>query len=469
MRNSPLLFLFLALFLLININSQSIKHHSNGNNVSSISPKPISANSAGIEIVDRGIEYLRAGQNNYSVSFDSEVGKVMIEENNGEINRLFPFYTGTDIDGKIGSIIKNEDQSKSQLDDFSYSMIFEARNNGWAYWYGQSWQDFQTRLNNYAADGYRIESIDKYGVESSRYAGTWTDDNEGWTYSLNYTDKNAFINKLNEWPNQSTRYRPTNFAFYFDGSYLIFGAVGKADNEGFAWTFTRSTVSSIYDWVNEQYNNSRRIIDIEIYRDVDGTTYYGGISVDASYAQRMAVNQSYQDFIDKDNTNSSEGYRLVDYEKYYLNGTYYYAGVWSNDGEAGSWIFNYASGTDYQDAVSNAVNSGYRPTKIQVNDGDWTVSVDDEQEIVNNYSLHQNYPNPFNPSTKIAYDIKETGSVKIELFNTLGQKVKVLLNDTKAPGSYEIELDGSELTSGIYFYKLTTNNFVETRKMTLLK
>lgn len=469
MRSRILLYSFLISLFIININSQSSKQHSNSNGVISSVPTPVSKNSAGIEIPDRDIKYLGQGQSNYSVTYDSEVGKILVEENKGEVNKLYPIYAGTDIESEIGSIIKNENYSDSQLDEFSYSMIFESRSNGWAYWYGQNWQDFQTRLNNYAADGYRIESVDKYGVESFKYAGTWTDDNEGWTYSLNYTDKNAFINKLNEWPNQSTRYRPTNFAFYFDGSSLNFGAVGKADNEGFAWTFTRSTVNSIYDWVNEQYNNSRRIIDIEIYRDLDGTTYYGGISVDASYAQRMAVNQSYQDFIDKDNTNASEGFRLVDYEKYYLNGTYYYAGVWSNDGEGGSWIFNYASGTDYQNAVNNAVDNGYRPIKIQVNDGDWTVSVDDNEEIVNNFSLHQNYPNPFNPTTKIAYDIKESGNVKIELFNTLGQKVKVLLNDTKAPGSYEIELDGSELTSGIYFYKLTANNFVETRKMTLLK
>lgn len=92
-----------------------------------------------------------------------------------------------------------------------------------------------------------------------------------------------------------------------------------------------------------------------------------------------------------------------------------------------------------------------------------------DTNIPTTYTLQQNYPNPFNPSTKITYDIKEAGNVRIELYNTLGQKIKVLLNENQSAGSHEVTLNASDLTSGVYFYQLTTDSFVETKKMTLLK
>lgn len=85
------------------------------------------------------------------------------------------------------------------------------------------------------------------------------------------------------------------------------------------------------------------------------------------------------------------------------------------------------------------------------------------------YELSQNYPNPFNPSTQIRFAIPEAGIVNIKVFNTLGQEVTTLVSDYRNAGSYEVDFNASNLTSGIYFYTITTNNFSETRKMMLLK
>jgi len=88
--------------------------------------------------------------------------------------------------------------------------------------------------------------------------------------------------------------------------------------------------------------------------------------------------------------------------------------------------------------------------------------------------LEQNYPNPFNPSTKIRFiipsDVKrETSKMSLVVYDVLGNKVVTLFNEEKAAGNYEVDFNAEELTSGIYFYKLTAGSFSITKKMILLK
>ncbi len=85
------------------------------------------------------------------------------------------------------------------------------------------------------------------------------------------------------------------------------------------------------------------------------------------------------------------------------------------------------------------------------------------------YKLSQNYPNPFNPTTSISYSIPEKSFVKLEIFNTLGQKVKTLVNGEKESGNYSINFSAGNIPSGMYLYKLSTGKFSETKKMLLLK
>ncbi len=87
----------------------------------------------------------------------------------------------------------------------------------------------------------------------------------------------------------------------------------------------------------------------------------------------------------------------------------------------------------------------------------------------NRISLNQNYPNPFNPSTKIRYSTPTSEFVTLKVYDVLGKEVATLVNEEKATGSYEVSFDAAGLSSGMYFYKLQTDNFVETKKMLLLK
>ncbi|MCG6914003.1 aryl-sulfate sulfotransferase [bacterium BMS3Abin03] len=85
------------------------------------------------------------------------------------------------------------------------------------------------------------------------------------------------------------------------------------------------------------------------------------------------------------------------------------------------------------------------------------------------YSLLQNYPNPFNPTTDIRYRISKSNFVSLKVYNALGKEVAILVNGKKAPGNYKVEFDGTNLPSGIYFYRLRAGKFVTTEKMVLLK
>ncbi|HAP34665.1 MAG TPA: hypothetical protein DCQ28_01530, partial [Bacteroidetes bacterium] len=85
------------------------------------------------------------------------------------------------------------------------------------------------------------------------------------------------------------------------------------------------------------------------------------------------------------------------------------------------------------------------------------------------YSLGQNYPNPFNPSTKISYAIKEQGFVSLKVYDMLGKEVRTLVNSVHEAGYYGIDLNGSNLSSGVYFYQLRAGSFVDTKKFILMK
>jgi hypothetical protein len=101
---------------------------------------------------------------------------------------------------------------------------------------------------------------------------------------------------------------------------------------------------------------------------------------------------------------------------------------------------------------------GYQPTGIET-----------ENTLPTQYSLSQNYPNPFNPATTISYSIPNSGNVTLKIFNILGQEVKSLVNEYQNAGVHKLTFDASSLTSGVYFYSLSTDNFLQVKKMMLVK
>jgi hypothetical protein len=93
----------------------------------------------------------------------------------------------------------------------------------------------------------------------------------------------------------------------------------------------------------------------------------------------------------------------------------------------------------------------------------------ENNEVPDNYFLSQNFPNPFNPSTSIKFGITKSSFVKLSVYDLLGRELSVLVNEQKTPGNYIVDFNASELTSGIYYYRIETENFTATKKMVLLK
>jgi hypothetical protein len=105
-----------------------------------------------------------------------------------------------------------------------------------------------------------------------------------------------------------------------------------------------------------------------------------------------------------------------------------------------------------------------------------TTKTNFSETLISEFELYQNYPNPFNPVTNIEYKIpyfknttSNSNSIRIIVYDILGNEVQTLVNETSEPRKYKIQFDASKLASGIYFYRLYFNNLIKTKVMTVIK
>ncbi len=124
-------------------------------------------------------------------------------------------------------------------------------------------------------------------------------------------------------------------------------------------------------------------------------------------------------------------------------------------------------GTLYLGVHKNSLFTGFEKTLIAIRDTG-VASLKDE-ESPTEFTLHQNYPNPFNPTTSIEYQVASTEKVSIKVYDVLGREIRTLVNEQKSPGSYSVNFDASNLSSGIYFYVLEAGNVRLSKKMMLIK
>jgi hypothetical protein len=146
-----------------------------------------------------------------------------------------------------------------------------------------------------------------------------------------------------------------------------------------------------------------------------------------------------------------------------------------------AWLGDYIGISAYNNKVRPIWTKWINGSRSEV----WTAIIDTfligiqpvSHEIPVNYSLSQNYPNPFNPTTKIKFDIgpplnpllRKEGTITLKIYDILGKEVATLVNESLSPGTYEVEWNASDYPSGVYFYTLQTESFIQTKRMVLVK
>jgi hypothetical protein len=130
---------------------------------------------------------------------------------------------------------------------------------------------------------------------------------------------------------------------------------------------------------------------------------------------------------------------------------------------------------DWKDSLTISNNSLNKPLLKVGIWGNTILDIQDEETIPSKFSLSQNYPNPFNPETAISYKLPAASKVSIKVYDVLGREVATLVDEYKQAGSYNVTFNARhlersrEIQSGVYFYRLQTGSFSETKKMLLIK
>jgi hypothetical protein len=250
-------------------------------------------------------------------------------------------------------------------------------------------------------------------------------------------------------------------------------------------------------WQNNQWTNSGRAYsyysqvnrrDSLLFQKWDGNSwqnysrtsfYYDSSTTFLNYfiAQLWTGNQ-FQDYLMIKIMNDEFGNQIQQLEEIW-NGS-----GWVNDIKRDyTYIWNYFescnaelwNGTNWEPGDTPIlVNSpdGFKIAIISQNINIYYLIVNVESTNSNtpkDFSLSQNFPNPFNPTTSLLYTIGSRQFVTLKVYDLLGREIATLVNEEKTAGSYEVEFDGSDLTSGIYFYQLKAGTYSETKKMILLK
>jgi len=378
------------------------------------------------------------GQNWYGSGFESYFANCLVADNNN-------IFVGTDTRGIYSSTdygntwypANGDMKNKNILSMIKHNAyIFAGTRDSGVYRTsnsGQNWVKANSGLNNYSINSLFSNDTVLYSSTSS---GIYKSTNSGQNWYLSGME-NIPVNTFGNYNN-----------YYFAGTN---NGIFVSSNNGVNWVsyITSDTINYFYYFSNKVLAGTNHGIKMS---SNNGTNW---LNIGPDNNQKISTITKMIDtlLVSSNNgvyatTNMGNSWRYLgpQYSPYHYTNKMGCLCYFNNSIFAGS------------------VNCVWRKN-ADMTSGITTIST----KIPDCYTLHQNYPNPFNPSTKIKFDITKTTNTKLTIFDITGREVKVLVNETLQPGTYETNWNADNLSSGIYFYKLTTQDFSETKKMLLLK
>lgn len=356
-----------------------------------------------------------------------------------------------------------------------------------------------------------------YSVADGGIAIKSTNNGQNWTNIS--TGSSNHLRSLN-FINNSTGFMAGYATFGQLGQYIS-GKIFKTTDSGDSWTTMLSVEHHFYScfFINENTGFAsggppRSTANTSVYRTTNGGLNWHSSFLPSQFAindinfvndtigflggRVSAQHSSYALFKTTDcgitwnSINIDVPYDFHINEIYFLNPSYGYLTSVSFSDHGGGDLFRTTNGgnnwqrfssiASYPTVLNRSLNStvflddntgftiGTKGTIVRTTNGGNTVGiVSINHQIPEKFSLQQNYPNPFNPTTSIRFNLPTKSFVKLTIYNSLGQKVSQLINEQLEIGSYDYEFESNGIPSGIYFYKLETDTFSETKKMVLIK
>lgn len=281
-----------------------------------------------------------------------------------------------------------------------------------------------------------------------------------------------------------------------DGNNIFAGASGNgvylSTNNGSTWTQNTLGSHTVLSLAASGANIYAGTSINGIYRSTNSGTNWAQTLMNYSSPKSLAINGSYC-FAGLYSLSGSNGlYRSTDGGTWNLaglnginvlslglNGNNLFAGtengVYLSTNNGTNWIIKNQgfSSVPHIEAILITNNYLYAGT---YGESVWKRSLSEiigirniSTEIPSKYSLSQNYPNPFNPATNIRFEIPKSGNIKLVVFDALGREVETLVNEKQAAGTYEATFNALQYPSGVYFYRITSEGYSETKKMILIK
>jgi hypothetical protein len=377
-------------------------------------------------------------------------------------------------------------------------------------WDGAFWIPCQKYLYSYNADGKQTE------LKIQNWNGTGWDDTT--RYSCSYENSLLMVDSYQYW-NGSEWLNDERYAYTYDGFGYVFVSLYQM-GDSLTWNnYTRSInyrnnsthkIDSLFyqlwnvsEW--EEYLKEFRFYNtlqkdsliLDYMWSGTGWGYFGKHLFTYDTSTSSYVN-TYLKWSGGEWTNSFQYMNYYNVNNNYLGYTYQIWGdsVWvnqyrylyeydQNNNNTFAWYQIYLTGYGWGNVTGSEITYDSSGLKIQqidqtwdgfiwTNSFRWTYDYDlvtgiKNNAIHDNYVLYNNYPNPFNPTTKISWQSPIASWQTLKVYNALGGEVAMLVNEYRPAGRYEIEFDGRNLSSGVYFYRLHSGSFTDTKKFVLLR